>query len=49
MDTKRDTRDMATIDRPTFPVATLRDLIEAELALDPDTDSDLWDLYEDAA
>lgn len=44
MDTQRDTRDMVAADR-----LTLRALIEAELASDPDTDSDLWDLLQDAA
>lgn len=44
MESKRDSRDMAEADR-----LTLRALIEAELAADPDTDNDLWDLLDEAA
>jgi len=44
MESKRDTGNLEATDR-----ATLRALIEAELAADPDTDSDLWNLLLDAA
>lgn len=44
MDTSRDTNDLDPNDR-----ATLRAMIEAELASNPDTDSDLWDLLLEAA
>lgn len=44
MDTKRDTSDLDPDDR-----ARLRAMIEAELAANPDTDSDLWDLLVEAA
>jgi len=45
MDTKRDTRDLERTDRRTL---SLRELIEAELMADPDSDSDLWDLLDAA-
>lgn len=44
MEAKRDTRDLDPADR-----AEVRAMIEAELAADPDTDSDLWDLLLEAA